>query len=30
MHDFIIAKKLYFCFKYISSILNINEYYFKV
>ncbi|EAH6326835.1 hypothetical protein FC337_08960, partial [Campylobacter jejuni] len=23
-------KKLYFCFKYISSILNINEYYFKV
>ncbi|EAH6312630.1 hypothetical protein EIE84_07980 [Campylobacter jejuni] len=23
------AKKLYFCFKYISSILNINEYYFK-
>ncbi|EAB5333263.1 hypothetical protein CNX20_07905, partial [Campylobacter jejuni] len=20
----------YFCFKYISSILNINEYYFKV
>ncbi|EAH6264641.1 hypothetical protein DMB97_08745 [Campylobacter jejuni] len=25
-----IAKKLYFCFKYISSILNINEYYFKV
>ncbi|EAI0365673.1 hypothetical protein FDL77_08820, partial [Campylobacter jejuni] len=21
---------LYFCFKYISSILNINEYYFKV
>ncbi|EAI2892914.1 hypothetical protein J9430_001592, partial [Campylobacter jejuni] len=22
--------KLYFCFKYISSILNINEYYFKV
>ncbi|EAH8181943.1 hypothetical protein D5346_07520, partial [Campylobacter jejuni] len=28
--DFIIAKKLYFCFKYISSILNINEYYFKV
>ncbi|EAK4784867.1 hypothetical protein C7U29_08985 [Campylobacter jejuni] len=24
------AKKLYFCFKYISSILNINEYYFKV
>ncbi|EAH4698246.1 hypothetical protein CDB62_08710, partial [Campylobacter jejuni] len=27
---FIIAKKLYFCFKYISSILNINEYYFKV
>ncbi|EAL5015709.1 hypothetical protein F9759_07735, partial [Campylobacter jejuni] len=26
----IIAKKLYFCFKYISSILNINEYYFKV
>ncbi|EAK8121290.1 hypothetical protein E7S53_04800 [Campylobacter jejuni] len=29
MQDFIIAKKLYFCFKYISS-LNINEYYFKV
>ncbi|EAJ5835427.1 hypothetical protein DDJ00_04735, partial [Campylobacter jejuni] len=27
MQDFIIAKKLYFCFKYISSILNINEYY---
>ncbi|NHH28389.1 hypothetical protein GRO22_000260 [Campylobacter jejuni] len=27
MQDFIIAKKLYFCFKYI---LNINEYYFKV
>ncbi|EAH9998594.1 hypothetical protein FI509_08945, partial [Campylobacter jejuni] len=26
MQDFIIAKKLYFCFKYISSILNINEY----
>ncbi|EAI0459844.1 hypothetical protein GC761_09540, partial [Campylobacter jejuni] len=25
MQDFIIAKKLYFCFKYISSILNINE-----
>ncbi|EFP5697963.1 hypothetical protein H1G60_001638, partial [Campylobacter jejuni] len=25
-----IVKKLYFCFKYISSILNINEYYFKV
>ncbi|EAI3312697.1 hypothetical protein E3F19_03970 [Campylobacter jejuni] len=24
MQDFIIAKKLYFCFKYISSILNIN------
>ncbi|EAI3240181.1 hypothetical protein E3E96_08735, partial [Campylobacter jejuni] len=23
MQDFIIAKKLYFCFKYISSILNI-------
>ncbi|EFO9548831.1 hypothetical protein HPQ77_001719, partial [Campylobacter jejuni] len=22
MQDFIIAKKLYFCFKYISSILN--------
>ncbi|EAH8076313.1 hypothetical protein ERT92_07415, partial [Campylobacter jejuni] len=24
MQDFIIAKKLYFCFKYIISILNIN------